>query len=554
MKRLFFLFVFLPVFLLNPSSVFAEKINSFDVQITAHKNGVMDVTETINYDFENLDRHGIYRFIPLYSKVGDLYRVIKIENVKVERDNNSENFEKTQNKDQISIKIGNKKKTITGAHIYKISYTVENAVGSNFPDNDEIYWNATGNNWEVPIENAKITISTDFNAQQKNFICFTGITGSKDTDCEVSENTVISLKTLSPGEGLSAAAVYPPNTFPKSILLKSLPKTYTENILDLILKNYYLIFIFLNLILAPYLFLWFQNHKNKKRFGEPTVNFDFPQDEKGERLSPALSGTIDTAKLERDDVVATIFDLAIRKYIKLEEVSESSKVLGVIDSSHKEQIITKLKEDDGKLNKYEKKLFDRLFAAGKSVEVSTLKKDFYKTFEEMEKDVFKLLVEKGYYLKNPKTQRGLLLFAGLSSLFTINIFLAGILFFLAAKLIGRTALGDEMDFKIDGLKLFLKSMDRNFKWQAEKFYIVEQMIPYAMALGYIDKFMESLKIIKPDYSPSWYSGYSGSFYINYAGFYSTVGSNIITSAPSSSSGFSGGSSGGGGGGGGGGSW
>lgn len=520
----------------------------------AHQNGAIDITETINYDFEDLDRHGIYRFIPLYSKVGDLYRIIKIENVKVEKDNNPENFTKSQNKEQISIKIGNKNKTITGTHIYKISYTVENGIGSNFSDHDEIYWNATGSSWEVPIETAKISVSTDFNAQQKDFICFTGITGSKDKDCELSGNTVTTLKTLFPGEGLTAVAVYPLSTFPKSTLLKSLPKTYAENIFDLILKNYYLIFIFLNLLLAPYLLFWYQNHKNKKRFGKPTVNFDFPQDDKGERLAPALSGTIDTAKLERDDVVATIFDLAIRKYIKLEEVSKLSKVLGVIDTSHKEQVITKLKEADGKLNKYEKKLFDRLFETGKSVEVSTLKSDFYKTFDEMEKDVFKLLVEKRYYLNNPKTQRALLLFFGLFSLFTLNIFLAGILFFLSVKLIGRTALGDEMDYRIDGLKLFLKSMDRNFKWQAEKFYIVEQMIPYAMALGYIDKFMENLKILKPDYSPSWYTGYSGSFYVSYAVFYSTVGSNITTSVPSSSSGFSGGSSGGGGGGGGGGSW
>ncbi|MBI2031464.1 MAG: DUF2207 domain-containing protein [Candidatus Levybacteria bacterium] len=553
MKKLFF-FLFFLSFFINPSSAFAEKIRSFEVQIAAHKNGLMDITETINYDFENLDRHGIYRFIPLYSKVGDLYRVVKIENLKIERDNNPENFEKTQSKDKIDIKIGNKNKTITGTHIYKISYTVENGIGSNFLDHDEIYWNATGNNWEVPIEAAKITIATDFGVEQKDYICFTGITGSKEKDCEVSGYSASNLGILSPGEGLTAVAVYPPNTFPKSILLRSFPKTFAETIFDPILKNYYLIFIFLNFILASYLFVWYQKNKNKKRFGKPVVNFDFPEDLNKERIPPALAGTIDTAKLERDDVVATIFDLAIRKYIKLEEINKSSKVLRVINTSHREQVITKFKEDDGKLNAYEKKLFNRLFEAGKSVEVDTLKKDFYKTFEEMEKDVFKLLVEKGYYLKNPKIQRSLLLFTGLFSLFTLNIFLAGILFFLSVKLIGRTAVGDEIDFKIDGLKLFLKSMDRNYKWQAEKFYIVEQMIPYAIALGYIDKFMESLKILKPDYNPSWYAGYSGSFYTNYAGFYSNIGNNIATSAPSSSSGFSGGSSGSGSGGGGGGSW
>jgi uncharacterized membrane protein len=98
-------------------------------------------------------------------------------------------------------------------------------------------------------------------------------------------------------------------------------------------------------------------------------------------------------------------------------------------------------------------------------------------------------------------------------------------------------------------------MDRNYTWQMEQLYIVEKMIPYAVALGYIDEFMEQLKIIKPDYNPTWYTGYNGSFYLGYAALYSSMNTNVTNIAPSSSSGFSGGGfSGGGGGGGGGGSW
>ena len=115
--------------------------------------------------------------------------------------------------------------------------------------------------------------------------------------------------------------------------------------------------------------------------------------------------------------------------------------------------------------------------------MDTLKTDFYKTFQDMETEIFKQLVEKKYYVKNPKTQRGLLAVLGVMALGTGSIVLSGVLFYLAKKLLGRTALGDEVDYKIDGLKLFLKSMDRNYKWQAKNFYTVEQMIPYAMALG-----------------------------------------------------------------------
>ncbi len=548
-NKIFIIILFVFSFFGFVSRVNAEKINSFDVSITAHKDGLINVEENINYDFEDLSRHGIYRYIPLYSKVGNLYRIIKIDNVSVERDGSREKFETTKNKEQIYFKIGNADKTITGRHVYKISYTVENGIGSNFPEHDEIYWNATGNEWQVPIEKASIKFDTDFSIKQNDLICFSGPSGSVDKLCNALAGTVFSSQTLYPGEGLTAVAAYPKGTFPPSYLSREIPKTFGERAAGIIFANLYIIWLLLNIVLPTGLILWYQKKKNKKRFGPPAVNFDIPKDEKGERLAPALAGTIDTAKLERDDVVATLFDLAIRKYIKLEEIIERRNLL----PDSKKQKIIKLKGSIG-LNNFEKTLYDRLFEDGDEVYADDLKKDFYKTFQNMEIETFKVLVEKKYFVKNPKLQRSFLFILGFLALFTGNVFLAGILIFLSRKLIGRTTLGDEIDFKIDGLKLFLKSMDRNYKWQAEKFYTVEQMIPYAMALGYIDKFMEQLKIIKPDYSPAWYYGYSGSFYLSYGSFFSGVNSNMTTSAPSSSSGSGGGSSGGGGGGGGGGSW
>ncbi len=554
MKKKILLLVFLLFsFLISKSQAYAEKIDSFDVNIVAHRDGTMSVTETINYDFENIDRHGIFRYIPLYSKVEDLYKVIKIENVEIERDGEEENFETTKSKEQIYFKIGNANKEITGKHIYKISYTVENGIGSNYETHDEIYWNATGNDWQIPIEKVSVNLTTDFGVKTNRVACFTRDSTFNAQFCTFPPqkyNPVIATNTLNSGEGFTVVYGFPVNTFPKSILLKELSKTTGEKIAAFIFKNLGIIYLIINFLIPSMILFWYKKYKNKKRFGKPSVNFEIPKDEKGERLAPALAGTIDTARLERDDIVATLFDLAIRKYIALSEI-KNRKALAPDKVTQK---IIKLKEKDSSLAKFEEELYDRLFENGNEVDAKNLKKDFYKTYSDMEESVFKSLVEKKYYVKNPKVQRGFLLVIGLFALFTSNIILAGALFYLSRKLIGRTALGDELDFKIDGLKLFLKSMDRNYKWQAEKFYTVEAMIPYAMSLGYIDKFMEQLKIIKPDYNPTWFHGYSGNFYLSYGSFFSSMSSNITTSAPSSSSGFSGGSSGGGGGGGGGGSW
>ncbi|MDO8551748.1 MAG: DUF2207 domain-containing protein [bacterium] len=554
-----FLILLLFLFFIKPSTVFAssESIQNFDSRVVASKDGSFQVVEIIVYDFGNNARHGIFRNIPTASKVGDLYRTIEIDFSKGLRDGVPETYSITDSSGKASVKIGNPTQTITGIHTYTINYRVKNGIGSNYSDHDEIYWNITGNEWQVPILSASVTLRTDFGVSDNNTVCYTGVLGSKNKDCLLLESfpTVIKTsKALNPGEGLTAVWSFPVGTFPKSTLQPNIPlvappDTIANKVLPWILG---IGWISLNLILAPGLVIWYFKRKRKKRFGLPVPNFDFPKDDKGKRLIPAEAGTIDTAKLEQDDVTATIFDLAIRKYVKIIQVKEKSSILGVIDTSKDNYAIEKLKDYSDTCS-FEKALLDRLFRDGSMVSVSSLRIDFYKTFDELGKEIFGMLVAKLCYTKNPAFQRGLLFGAAIVTLSTLNVSLAGVLFFLSRKLNGRTALGDDIDYKIDGLKLFLKNMSRNYKWQAEKLYTVEKMIPYAIALGYIDKFMEQLKIAYPDYNPDWYTG-NLAFYFVSSSLFNSFNSDLTMASPSSSGFGGGGFSGGGGGGGGGGSW
>ncbi len=550
-KKLFFacLLLLLSSFF-TPRAAFAEEsIRNFDVSLTAHKDGVMSITETIQYDFDNHYKHGIYRFIPLISQVGDLYRVITVHFTKVERDGNAEDYSVSSSADQTQVKIGNPDKTITGVHIYQIEYDVENGIGSNYSDHDEIYWNVTGNSWDVPIASSSLLLKTDFGVPPGKTVCYTGLLGSRAGNCAISDTNggknIITSSLLSPSEGFTIVSSFPVNTFPKSTLQKNKPFVGSDMLY--VLRLLLVLYIILNVVVAPWLLYWYLKHKRKKNFGPPTVNFDKPEYPKGERITPAEVGTIDTCKLEKDDITATIFDLAIRKYIKIVHIQEKGKFLGL--GKKDDYQLVKLKSFDD-LNPFEKRLANSIFTID-TVSLKEVKLD-YTDFSSLEEKNFASLIKRGFYSKNPRTQQGVLLFLGILTTCTLNVFLGPLLLFLSRKLNGRTALGDEIDWKNDGLKLFLKSMSRHYKWQAEKAYIVERMIPYAIALGCIDEFMQQLKILNPKYSPSWYSG-SGNFYTAYPFFATSFNSNVTTSAPSSSSGFSGGS-GGGGGGGGGGSW
>lgn len=537
--------VLLFVFIIIPKSAFAEeKINSFDVNIVAHKDGVMTVEERIDYDFGEESRHGIFRNIPKVSKVGDLFRVIEIDFESVTRDGKKEEYSVENMPKETEVKIGDPDKTITGVHNYIIIYSVKNGIGSNYEDHDEIYWNATGNDWDIPIEKASASITTDFGPKVNRATCFSRSGNYNAQYCRFPLDTFNPITTtapLQPGEGLTVVAAFPVNTFPKSVLQTSEP-VFDPDFINL-LKIYIPIILGLNLLLAPYLIFWYFKNKSKVRLGKPSVNFDIPKN-----LTPAEAGIIDNAKLDKDDVIATIFDLAIRKYIKIEEV----KVVKTLRPDSYDHKLIKLKEYDGD-NTFEEQLMNDLFEGGKEVKIEDLKTTFYTTFAKLEKDAFSSLVSKKLYTKNPKNQKGLLSVFGIILLCSGNLLLGPVLIFLSRKLNGRTEKGDKADHEIDGLKIFLKAMSRHYKFQTKSLITVEKYIPYAIALGLQNEFMEQLKVIDPNYKPGWYSGNHG-FYYGYSGMYSSMGSNMTTSAPSSSSGFSGGSSGGGGGGGGGGSW
>lgn len=556
MKKIILSLILFVTILCTPITIYAEEaINSFDTKITAFQNGDMNFVETIKYDFGNDNRHGIFRYIPTYTKLKDaeLYRISEIKFTDIKRDGKDEEYETDYSSDKVEVKIGDPDSTIRGEHTYEIHYSVKNGIASNFDTHDEIYWNITGSDWQIPVRKVTATIETPFSTEVLNVACFSGSEGESDANCSakklnngVSFNTI---STLNNGEGLTIVASYPVGTFPKSQLSNKPPAIDPDFIA--FLKVYGIIWIILNIVVAPYIWIKYQQKKNGINHGKPAVNFDIPKDKQGKTLTPMEAGIIDNSRLEQNDVMATIFDLAIKKIIKIEEIKKE-KTLGIFGGGSEYKLV-KLDKDNSDLASFEKTLLDKLFSGDKKEVNMKDIKTFYATFTKLEKESFQSLIDKGFYVKNPKDQKAALLVFGIIGIATLNLILGGMLSYLSTKLNGRTKEGDRMDWQVEGLKIFLKNMKRHYNFQAEKAITVEKYIPYAMAFGFIEEFMSELKDMYPNYQPSFYSGHTN-FYVMNSAFTSSMSTTFTTSAPSSSSGFSGGSSGGGGGGGGGGSW
>ena len=153
------IFVFFTLFFLSAKSLIAEKITNYEVTVQMNKNGTLTVNEVIDYEFDGAAKHGIYRDIPLRSKKNgmDIYKsYIKMNSIK--RNSISEEYSTQLFDEGIRYKVGSANKFVEkGVNKYEFNYVIYNAI---FEKNRiyQVYFNAIGQFWQVPIEKATVNI------------------------------------------------------------------------------------------------------------------------------------------------------------------------------------------------------------------------------------------------------------------------------------------------------------------------------------------------------------------------------------------------------------
>lgn len=70
-----------------------------------------------------------------------------------------------------TFRIGSPDDEVSGRQTYVLTYTVDGALNA-FPDHDELYWNAIGADWAVPIGAASATVVGPATPTQQ--ACFAG--------------------------------------------------------------------------------------------------------------------------------------------------------------------------------------------------------------------------------------------------------------------------------------------------------------------------------------------------------------------------------------------
>lgn len=565
MKKLAFILSFVLTFVALPGlASAAEVIRDFSVTVKPDGGRRLVFEESIEYDFGEASRHGIFRYIPeTYDRNGGTYNY-HLEVIGVWRDGQAEPYAVSRSGGNVDIKIGDADRTITGAHVYVIRYATDRAINF-FDTHSELYWNVTGNGWQVPIEKVSIDFGYLDAIQPENVRtdCFTGVYGSTQKDCDVADGPngagFTSRRVLQPSEGLTVVWGFEGGqNFPAP--------TFWEKAKMLLADNFVL---FLPFIVFAFMFWrWWTKGKDAK------LNTVIPEYEAPRKFTPAMVGAAMTSATVPDrTVTATIIDLARRGYLKI-KFGEKKGLFGT------SQTFTFVKQvgDEAALRDYEKTVLIGLFKSGDEQSVDGLKDGkFYTTVSSFRNQVTKHINALKLFDKNPTLVRtgyivaaAAVVFVGFAmsgnALGSFSAVVSGIIVAVFGWVMPRrTSEGTQVLTDIEGFKWFLSVTEKDRmdfhnapERTPEQF---QALLPYAIVFGVENKWaaqFASMHLPPPDWATGNVSSMNTVLLASSLSSLHSAASSAAFSPPSSAgsggSGFSGGGSGGGGGGGGGGSW
>ena len=546
MKKYIIVSFLLVLFSCNCAS--AEEIRKFDFRAVIQEDSSVLVTETIDYNPYPLDRHGIYRTIPMESRYR--YQVLAVTDLHGEE----YQYEESKSGGYLNLKIGDPDVTFTEPRTYLIKYKIENSI-NRFEQTDEFYWDIIGGEWDIPVQLATVSISLPdgvMNTGQIGTSCYTGNYSSTHNAC-TEEKVDPSLVKFQTTESLYAGAYFTiAVAWPKELI--ALP-TGGQRLLWY-LADYWVIFV--PFILFPILLIiWFFKGKDPRPKKSVIPIYQSPK-----KLSPTESVALLKGKLLGTKVLAAaIIDLAVHGYLE------------IFHLKRKNYRFEKKKEYQG-ADQFTAWVFKQIFSKGEKITSKQInKKLVFKDYSKQIPKIFETLEKKKYYTILPDKGYGLAyLIIGFLVMFIFLLIasfteawvyvVSGILimaeFLLFSKIMPvKSQLGVDVTQQIKGFKWFLKvteSKRASFHNPPTKtpqlFY---KLLPFAIAFKVEKKWAKQFEGIITE-SPTWYHGHMA--YFSTSNFVSSVNSSVgsITTAASGGSGVGGGGAGGGGGGGGGGGW
>src|SRR6266849_6728741 len=343
------------------------RIENYQSETIVMPDGTIDVTETIQAHFVGGPWHGLYRTIPVeyvtpqglnYTLFLDIKRVTDASGRALKYESSRERHYR-----KLKIYIPS---ADNSTQAISIEYSVSDALKF-FEDHDELYWNVTGDEWDIPIQSASARIILPEGTTNIRANIFTGAYRSRaqNADIEIAGNGV-EVRTREPlhlHEGLTVAAAFDKGFVHEPTAASTLAQIFRSN-WPLVIPVAAFVLMF---------HLWWTRGR------DPRLRPIDAQYEPPNQLTPGEAGTLVDNSADMRDITASIVDLAARGYIAIEE-HQTDRMLGLMHDKDYNFIAQKERSEWSKLKPHEQTLLEGIFSTGtvgESVSMSSLENRFY---------------------------------------------------------------------------------------------------------------------------------------------------------------------------------
>jgi uncharacterized membrane protein len=542
----------------------AEEISSFAADIRVGPAGELTIVETIDYDFGAAERRGIYRTLrsshPQAASAWYKTRYLDYEVVSASLNGESVPY-RVSGSDDITIRIGDPDRSVTGAQRYTIEYIVTGAIAT-YDSGTEVYWNVTGDEWEVPINTVSVAVRGEEDVRLRSEqACYVGVRGSSErcTATMTDETATFSHAALKPGEGVTIAQRV----------------SLSESTVIVERINRVVLWLIVSMVWLIGLVVWLWRWRFAHRYSAPIITQYEPYGD----FKPMFTGVLFDKQLDSRDITAGIIYLAEQGFLSITQTNK--KVLFLFETNDYELTLKRpVKEVETEFQRTLLSLFD-LTTVGQTVSLGDIKKDqsqlrrnakirtklaaavkqdlyTYRFIEQNERQAQII----GSFILLVVVFVGLVVFSDryFSEYLFALVSLGGVslLAWMIFGLERRTRTGYQALYHIKGFMDFLRTTEKdryafhNAPDRNPETFM--RFLPYAVAFGVESEWAEvfaDIQIPPPDwYASTNVAAFSATSFTNDIGSFSTAfaAATTVSSSGSGGGGFSGGGAGGGGGG------
>ncbi len=485
--------------LLALTSSHAQVISIFDAGIAVDESGSAVVNEKLELQSDSVAPLIFEQRVPTdtVGPLGERYRIFFKMMEATDGDGHSLEHSAVCSGGHCEIKV-----TLPpGTRKLEITYALKNAVKFH-PDQDVLYWNFTGAGWKLPIQNASFIISLPDSVAGK--FRARGVVEGRALERQAN-GTAVSFD-ASDLAGRAAQTVIADVIFDKGALQEPNPFTTLGWFIE---ANP---IVLMPLIVFGVMYgLWRVKGTDPKIAVVPIYH---PPD----GLTPAECGALLEDKVVPRDIVATLVDLAVRGYLRIEETTEP----GLLRDS-RDYILRLLKpmKDWDSLLPFEYTMLWHTFHLGEWTTLSSMRQRFYQGARIMEGGIMNALRDKGMYRIDPlwtAAFRQGILAVGYVVILELNgtgwlpsfeftapwigalAVSALIVYLFSGKITSKTLKGVKAYAAVRGFQEFLNTVEKD---HIERVPDSFKYLPYAIAMGIEHRWAGNFAAICKE-PPDWY--------------------------------------------------